>query len=294
MKESHRKDPASHPDPESCVGGREAAGEALTGAHAGQPSSCEIILRGADAVKRSGRPHRAASSASRPGPRAVEDPVHAWKLFARETGDPTGTHRRWYDGSAGEGHDRTSGMHAHGKSDGRVVPEKPPNNDGADPSAEAVEGRRSTKGNTLPDGRIPDSEPARCVDRPSCARSSTSRSACTVHRLDAPCDDRSAPGKLLRAQAGSAPGVDGVTWREYEVGLEDRLRTCISGSTAAPTGAAFQAGLHPEARWPDATAGHRGPGGQDRPTGGGVSARHDLRGGFPGLLLWVSTRSQPA
>src|SRR5262245_31989411 len=28
MQESHRKDPASHPDPESCAGGREAAGEA--------------------------------------------------------------------------------------------------------------------------------------------------------------------------------------------------------------------------------------------------------------------------
>ena len=46
MKESHRKDLASHPDPESCVGGREAAGEALTGAHAGQPSSCEIRYSG--------------------------------------------------------------------------------------------------------------------------------------------------------------------------------------------------------------------------------------------------------
>src|SRR5689334_795628 len=42
MKESYREDPASHPDPESCVDGREAGGEALTGAHAGQPSSCEI------------------------------------------------------------------------------------------------------------------------------------------------------------------------------------------------------------------------------------------------------------
>src|SRR4051812_32387724 len=46
MQESYRKDPASHPDPESCVGGREAAGEALTGAHAGQPSSCEIRYSG--------------------------------------------------------------------------------------------------------------------------------------------------------------------------------------------------------------------------------------------------------
>ena len=46
MKESHGKDLASHPDPESCVGGREATGEALTGAHAGQPSSCEIMKSG--------------------------------------------------------------------------------------------------------------------------------------------------------------------------------------------------------------------------------------------------------
>src|SRR5262249_29825509 len=46
MKESHRKDLASHPDPESCGGGRKATGEALTGAHAGQPSSCEIIQPG--------------------------------------------------------------------------------------------------------------------------------------------------------------------------------------------------------------------------------------------------------
>jgi len=42
MEESYREGPASHPDPGSCVDGREAGGEALTGAHAGQPSSCEI------------------------------------------------------------------------------------------------------------------------------------------------------------------------------------------------------------------------------------------------------------
>src|SRR5215467_929182 len=46
MKESYGKDPASHSDPESCVGDRKGAGEALTGAHAGQPSSCEIRRSG--------------------------------------------------------------------------------------------------------------------------------------------------------------------------------------------------------------------------------------------------------
>ena len=41
MKESYRKGPASHPDPESCMASREAAVEALTGAHAGRVLSCE-------------------------------------------------------------------------------------------------------------------------------------------------------------------------------------------------------------------------------------------------------------
>ena len=43
MKESYRKGVAIHPDPESCVSSREAAIEALTGAHAGRVLSCEII-----------------------------------------------------------------------------------------------------------------------------------------------------------------------------------------------------------------------------------------------------------
>src|SRR6266852_1990427 len=46
MKESHRKGVANHPGPESCVGSRKAAGEALTGAHAGWVWSCEIIATG--------------------------------------------------------------------------------------------------------------------------------------------------------------------------------------------------------------------------------------------------------
>ena len=43
MKEPYRKGLATRPDPESCAGGREALGEALTGAHAGQVLSSEII-----------------------------------------------------------------------------------------------------------------------------------------------------------------------------------------------------------------------------------------------------------
>ncbi len=42
MKESYGKGLATHPGPESCAGGGNIAGEALTGAHAGQPLSSEI------------------------------------------------------------------------------------------------------------------------------------------------------------------------------------------------------------------------------------------------------------
>ena len=40
-------------------------------------------------------------------------------------------------------------MHVRGKSDDRVVPEKPPNKGVHEAPAEVVEGRRSAKGNTI-------------------------------------------------------------------------------------------------------------------------------------------------
>ncbi len=42
MKEPHRKELATHPDPESCADGRKVGREALTGESAGQPLNCEI------------------------------------------------------------------------------------------------------------------------------------------------------------------------------------------------------------------------------------------------------------
>ena len=46
MKEPYGKGVANHPDPESCAGDGNIAGEALTGAHAGQPLSSEITSIG--------------------------------------------------------------------------------------------------------------------------------------------------------------------------------------------------------------------------------------------------------
>ena len=60
MKESYGEGLATHADPESCEATREGRVEALTGARAGQVFSRENALRGADAVRRSGRLHRAS------------------------------------------------------------------------------------------------------------------------------------------------------------------------------------------------------------------------------------------
>ena len=60
MKESYGEGVATHTDPESCGAVRKDGVEALTGARAGQVNSRErTFLRGADAVRRSGRQHPA-------------------------------------------------------------------------------------------------------------------------------------------------------------------------------------------------------------------------------------------
>ncbi len=57
MKESYVEGLATHSGPESCVVVRKGTGEALTGVRAGRVLSRErTFLRGADAVRRSGRP----------------------------------------------------------------------------------------------------------------------------------------------------------------------------------------------------------------------------------------------
>jgi RNA-directed DNA polymerase len=60
MEKSYGEGLATHTDPESCGAAREGGVEALTGARAGRVFSRERhFLRGADAVRRSGRPHLA-------------------------------------------------------------------------------------------------------------------------------------------------------------------------------------------------------------------------------------------
>jgi hypothetical protein len=96
MKEPHRKGLATHPDPESCASRRKVAGEALTGAHAGQVLSSEICLSfGVPTSFWEAEGYiGVGESLSLLGPCGVIDPEHAWELQVREPGDPSNARRR--------------------------------------------------------------------------------------------------------------------------------------------------------------------------------------------------------
>ncbi len=143
MKKSHGKGPASHPDPESCVGGRKAGGEALTGAHAAQPSSCAIIQSGVPTLLSEVEGHTGIDATDKP----ISDPAQSKTL--RRRGNSLHGNREIptlpvADGAAGrpeKATSRTSGMHGVGKSDGCIIPQKPPNKDGRPTSAEGGGGK---------------------------------------------------------------------------------------------------------------------------------------------------------
>jgi hypothetical protein len=135
----------SHPDPESCVDGRKAGGEALTGAHAGQPSSCEIIQSGVPTPLSEAEGHTGIGATGKP----ISDPAQSKTL--RRRGNSLHGNREvptasipWVD-RLGKAASRTPRMYAVGKSDDLIVPGKRANK-GRRP-AESVEGRGSAKGN---------------------------------------------------------------------------------------------------------------------------------------------------
>jgi RNA-directed DNA polymerase len=115
-------------------------------------------------------------------------------------------------------------MHGRGKSDGPVVPAKPPNNAGL-PVAEAVEGRGPGKGNadgkTRPGLRAgPDAPSALERVRRVAERDREVRFTALLHHVDV--DRLRAAYWALNPRA--ATGVDGVTWEGYGRDLEENLR----------------------------------------------------------------------
>jgi RNA-directed DNA polymerase len=116
-------------------------------------------------------------------------------------------------------------MHARGKSDDRVVPEKPPNKGVHEAPAEVVEGRRSAEGNTIQatatrtQSRL-DALIALDRVREAARRDRRARFTALLHHVTF---ERLKEGFYsLRREA--APGVDGITWEQYDTNLEERLR----------------------------------------------------------------------
>ena len=209
------------------------------------------------------------------------------------TGRPQDARRQHAAGRLGKAMSPKPDMHDPGESDGRVVPTKGPNN-GGQPSAEGRrEGGRPR--------RTPSSRP-----RPGRSAGPASRAGCsvcgkqhagqadTVHGAVAPCQCRAAAGQLLRAEAEAAPGgrrrdVAGVC-----DGPDARLAALQSACTGDVSGAALEARLHRQGRWPTASAGHRGAGGQDRAARGRGGVIAGVRGGLRRVLVWVSAGARAA
>ena len=158
MKESHGKGLAAHNGPESCGVVRKGVGEALTGVRAGRVFSRERQLT--PRCRRRKGVRKATPilppSQGRVGPRAVADPVHAWKHLAREPGGPAFARPRQRGRPHREVLGHTPMMNERWKSDGPIVPVKPPNNgDGTrldlgrpkSSPAEGAEGRGPATGN---------------------------------------------------------------------------------------------------------------------------------------------------
>ena len=223
MKEPHSESLANYADLESCAGAGDSAGEALTGALAGRLLSREIPLFGCRPCGQKGKATSTVAlsqAASEPG--AVGDPVHVRKLLAREPGD-FGERLLRSGRPVGEGASRTPHAYVAEESEREVVPMND-SNKGGQPPAESREGSNRAKEN-VQRPRTGRAQQRAAVSqglegvRQAARRKTTGKFTSLLHHLTP---------ELLRSSFYAlkrqvAAGVDGVSWREYESGLEDRL-----------------------------------------------------------------------
>jgi len=115
-------------------------------------------------------------------------------------------------------------MHDQEKSDSAIVAVKPSNKAGT-PAAEAVEPRAGTKGNADQQSTHRTQSRARVTQaldrvRQAARQGKKVRFTALLHHIDV--DTLQQAFYALRRKA--APGVDGVTWQDYEADLEPRLQ----------------------------------------------------------------------
>jgi RNA-directed DNA polymerase len=132
--------------------------------------------------------------------------------------------------------------HGHEKSDSAIVTKKPPNKAGR-PAAEAVEPRAGIKGNTgqhsTRRAQIRESV-SQALERVRQAARQRKKEKFTALLHHISVETLEAAFYALKRKA--APGVDGVTWQEYEADLERRLIDLHGRITAGLTGPSRPAG----------------------------------------------------
>jgi RNA-directed DNA polymerase len=113
--------------------------------------------------------------------------------------------------------------HGRGKSDSAIVAEKPTNAAG-EPAAELVERRAETEGNAVQQStrRAQDrgsvSQALDCIRRVARQRKKEKFTALLHHVSPAHLEEA-----FFELKENAAPGVDGVTWRAYEAGLDRNI-----------------------------------------------------------------------
>jgi RNA-directed DNA polymerase len=232
MKVRYRKGIANHPDPESCGGVREGVIEALTGESAGQPLSREIRQSGAPTLLSEAEGHTDEGASREPS----KGPARSQTLSMHGNF----LHRNWEIssvpaaqlavGGSGKANGRTPDIYAGEKSDACVVPMNDPNKGAASKPAHAEdpEGRRAAKGNTEtppaprtqsrtrasmgPDGVREAAHAAKAMGKEV-------RFTALLHHIT----PELLRDSFMRLKRDAAAGVDGVKWREYEEGLDERV-----------------------------------------------------------------------
>jgi RNA-directed DNA polymerase len=224
MKVQHGKDLANHSGPESCGGAREGAAEALTGETGGsaieprnQNSGTPTQLSDAE-----GNTDQGDTCESWDGP-ARSETLHTPGSFLHRSWEISAVPGETTSGGPGKAKSRTPGQQTVEKSDALVLPGNP-SNKGEQP-AEMGEGRSAAKGNAEQDpaprtqSRNNGASMGLQGVRQAARRDRRLRFTALLHHIT--------PQLLMDSfyslQKNAAAGVDGVTWREYEKVLPQRV-----------------------------------------------------------------------
>lgn len=236
VKVRYRRGIANRPDPESCAGVREDAVEALTGESAGQPLSREIILSGAPTllIEAEGNTDGGAIRKSSAGStRSKTLSMRRSSLYRNWEISSVPVEPMKLDGAtggSGKADGRTPDIDADEKSDACVVPVNGPNNDAAPKAAPAedLEGRRAAKRNAeqSPAPRTQSRSRASMgldgVREVACAQKASGKKVqftALMHHIT----PQLLIDSFMHLKKSAAAGIDGVTWRDYEEGLVERI-----------------------------------------------------------------------